>query len=342
MLTLTDFSFLMVTQAKDEPRLLGVYESIRSLYPTNEIVIVYENRNDIKLNPSDQNLKEIYTDQRVYVGVGYNLARKHSTKKCFVFIHDDTFLARNFLENMIPHISETQFCNFTTVEPPLYNDPDTPQKPIRDFTRSIKTFDLEQFRSFCDQHVQKLVELTTPSPYGGFFMAGYNSSMDQVGGFDEYFQPYFYEDADLMIRMHQHGFTFVQVLTSLVYHMGSLTSRGTAESSEASQITSQLFVKKWKTPWEFMRHYTLTNGIEYKRIPVEILSRSGHAQLDAFIELINEPTSDIQISFDRTKLNQQDVEYLQTLPYVLQSIEEDGQYELGSLVVNYKKERSHG
>jgi len=341
MLTLNDFSFLIVTQARDLPRLTGVYHSIRSLYPENEVVIVYENQNGIKLNPNDSNLIEVYTDKRVYVSVGYNLALRHSTKRCFVFIHDDTFLARNFLENIIPHISDTQFCNFTTVEPPIYNDPDTLGKPIKDFTRSIQTFDLERFRAFCDEHVNKIPDSVMASPFGGFFMAGFKSSIDSVGGFDEYFQPYFYEDADLMFRLHQRGFTFVQVLSSLVYHMGSLTSRGTAESEQSMQITAQLFLKKWKTPWEYIKHYTLRNGVEYKRIPVEIIVRNGNPQLNTFVELINEPDSDMQISVDGSRLTQQDVEFLQTLPYVLQSVDEDGQYELGNLTVNYKKGRSH-
>lgn len=341
MLTSNDFSFLIVTQGNDLDRLSGVYQSIRSLYPNNEVVIVYENKNDIRLNPNDTNLTEVYTEKRVYVSVGYNLARQHSTKKCFVFIHDDTFLAANFLENIIPHITETQFCNFTTVEPPIYNDPDSVQKPIKDFGRDIKTFDLVKFRSFCEQHVKNISEPVVDSPFGGFFMAGFNSSMDAVGGFDEYFQPYFYEDADLMIRMHQHGFKFVQVLNSLVYHMGSLTSRGTQESINSSRITAELFLKKWKTPWEFMRTYTLANQIPYQRIPVEIIVTNGNEQLNAFLSLISESGSDMQVFVDGSKLNQQDLEFLQTLPYILQSVEDDGQYELGNLVVNYKQGRTN-
>lgn len=341
MLTLNDFSFLLVTQARDELRLKGVYESIRSLYPENEIVVVYENRNDIKLNSADAHLIEVYTNKRVYVSVGYNLALKHSTKQCFVFIHDDTFLAENFLENIIPHITETQFCNFTTVEPPIYNDPDSLGKPIKDFGRSMDSFDIDKFRQFCTKHVQKITNPVVASPFGGFFMAGYKRSIERVGGFDEYFQPYFYEDADLIFRLHQEGFTFVQVLNSLVYHMGSLTARGTSESDEAMQITSHLFIKKWKTPWEYIRHYTLTNGIEYKRIPVEVIVHNGNLQLNSFVELISEPDSDMQVTVDGNKLSHQDIEFLQTLPYVLQSVDEEGQYELGNLVVNYKKGRTH-
>lgn len=340
MLTLNDFSFLIVTKVNDVNRLRGAYQSIRRWYPDNEIVIVYDGVPSVNLNLNDKELIEVHSSNRVYVSAGYNLALKHSTKQCFVFVHDDTFVASNFLENIIPHISENQFCNFTTVEPPIYNDPDTLLKPIKDFGRSIETFNLEIFNSFCEEHVKQITNPVVDSPFGGFFMAGFKSSLDSVGGFDEYFQPYFYEDADLMLRLHIAGFKFVQVLNSLVYHMGSLTSRGTTESDNSMRTTSVLFIKKWKTAWEYARLYTLGNGIPYKRILAEIECKNCSPELQAFISLINEPNNYIKVSLDGTKLDRQDFEYLQTLPYVLQSIEEEGQYKLGNLTVQYKKDMS--
>jgi hypothetical protein len=211
-------------------------------------------------------------------------------------------------------------------------------KPIKDFGRSIDTFNLLKFNEFCEEHIKMISEPVVESPFGGFFMAGFKSSIDSVGGFDEYFQPYFYEDADLILRLHMDGFKFVQVLNSLVYHMGSLTSRGTKESEESMKTTAMLFIKKWKTSWEYARHYTLENGIEYKRIPVEIECKNCVPELQTFLSLINEPNNYVRVSVYGNKLTQQDFEYLQTLPYVLQSIEEEGQYELGNLTVQYKKD----
>lgn len=337
MITLNDFSFLIVTKYNDHSRLVGVYNSIRQLYPDNEIVIVFDGLTEVTLNLNDVNLVEVCSKERVYVSKGYNLALKNSTKKCFVFLHDDTFVAKNFLENLIPHISEKQFCNFTTVEPPLYNDPDTLLKPIKDFGRSMNVFDIHKFNNFYDTHVKQITNPIVDSPFGGFFMAGFKSSINNVGGFDEYFQPYFYEDADLMLRLHMAGFKFVQVLNSIVYHMGSLTSRGTKESDDSMRTTSMLFIKKWKAPWEYVRKYTLENGIEHKNIRVEISATNCHPQLEEFISLLNEPNDNLKLSFDGSKLTQQDVEYLQTLPYVLQSVEEEGRYELGNLIITYKR-----
>lgn len=336
MLTLTDFSFLLVTQATDLIRLLGVYNSIRSNYPENEIVIVYENRSDVKLNTADKNLIEVYTDKRVYVSEGYNLTLKNSTKRCFAFVHDDTYVAKNFLENILPNVNEKQFCNFTTVEPPMYNNVDELRRPIKDFGRDPRAFNLKDFNRFCEEHCKKLETTVLDSPFGGFFMAGYKSSVMSVGGFDEYFKPYFHEDGDLMMRLHQAGYKFVQALNSLVYHMGSLTSRGTDESVVAHNTTRDLFLKKWKVPFEYIKQYTMAGGIPYKKIPVEIECENCSRDLINFVSLISEPGSEVKVRVDQSKMNKEDFEYIQTLPYVLQSIEEPGNYELGNLKINYR------
>lgn len=335
MLTLSDFSFLIVTKYNDKNRLLGVYNSIRKLYPDNEVVIVYDNISAPKLNTLDKNLIEVYSSNRVYVSGGYNLALKNCTKKCFVFLHDDTFVAKNFLENIIPHISETQFCNFTTVEPPMYGNVDMLVRPIKDFGRQVDTFDIESFYKFCESHIKNITSPTTDSPFGGFFMAGFTSSINSVGGFDEYFQPYFYEDADLMLRLKAAGFTFIHVLNSLVYHMGSLTSRGTEESDLASETTSQLFIKKWKAPWEIIRKYTMENNIGHNFIKFEIITENCPPQLQRYIDLISESGSNIKVYLNGSKLNQKDIEHLQTLPYLLSTIEEPGVYEIENLKIEY-------
>jgi GT2 family glycosyltransferase len=335
MATLNDFSFLMVTRYNDEKRLRAAYDSIRRLYPENEIVIVYDNVTAPKLNHLDKHVIEVYSSERVYVSGGYNLALKNCTKKCFVFIHDDTFIAENFLENLLPNVTPTQFCNFSTIEPPLYGDADTDLKPIKDFGRDADAFDWNQFNSYAQFRIGNLSTTTIPSPFGGFFMAGYKDSIESVGMFDEAFKPYFYEDADLMIRLHNNGYTFVHALNCIVYHMGSLTSRVSNESAIAMETTSQLFIKKWKTQWEIIRKYTLENGIPYKFTKFEVVTENCPPSLQKYIDLISEKDSNIKVYINGSRLQQNDVEYLQTLPYLLSTIEAAGVYEIGNLKIEY-------
>lgn len=333
--TLNSFSFLIVTAAKDENRLREAYRSIRVQYPENEIVVVYDNTPAVLLDNQDLNLVEISTTERVYVSRGYNLALNNCSKPYFVFLHDDTFIAPNFLENMIPHISETQFCNFTTIEPPLFGNTDSIAAPIRDFGRSLDTFVVEDFNKYAEEHIQTLRQKTIEAPYGGFFMAGSTASILSVGGFDETFQPYFFEDSDLMVRLYLANFRFIQVLDSIAYHMVSLTSRGGPESQIAEEITHKLFVKKWKIEFEYFKNYTMLQGIPYARIPVKILHTNCPQDFQDYLQLISEE-SPIEVLVDGLKITQEEVAYLRSLSYIIKSIEEPGKYQVGSLQIQYK------
>lgn len=333
--TLDNFSFLIVTAAKDKNRLKEAYRSIRLQYPENEIVVVYDNTTAVLLNNQDSNLVEIPTTERVYVSRGYNLALGSCSKPYFVFLHDDTFIAPNFLENIIPHISETRFCNFTTIEPPLFGNSDTIATPKRDFGRSLDTFIVEDFNKYVEEYVQTLEQKTVEAPYGGFFMAGSTASILSVGGFDETFQPYFFEDSDLMVRLYLANFRFIQVLDSIVYHMVSLTSRGSDESEVAHITTRKIFLKKWKVEFEYFKNYTMLQAIPYARVPVKIVHTNCSQDFQDYLELISEE-SPIEVLVDGLKITQEEVAYLQSLSYIIKSIEEPGTYQVGSLQIQYK------
>ena len=335
MITLTDISLLIVTAAKSIPRLKQIYNHLRIQYPDNEIVVVYDNINEKLLDDNDPNLIQIPTDKRVYVSAGYNLAVKHSTKPCFVFLHDDTYTAANFLENLIPNIKKDTFANFVQVEPPKFNNTNCIQRPIQNFGLDETEFDKDKFDEFIDEHIATLPHLVEPSPYGGFFLSGYKESFLDVNGFDENFQPYFFEDSDLMVRLHLKGYKFVLVLNSIVYHMGSLTSRGTEESTIAHDTTHKIFVKKWKIEFEYFKNYSMLQNIPYKHTPAKITCHNCSEQIKEYLTLFSEE-SNIEVLVDGSQLTQQELGYLQSLSYILQDIDSPGVYQIGSLQITYK------
>jgi GT2 family glycosyltransferase len=331
MITLNDISILIVSTANDIHRLISVYSHIRLQYPTVEIVIVYDNINKKVLDVDDCNLIQVPTSKRVYVSMGYNLAVTHSTKKYFVFLHDDTYTAPEFLENLIPHLNPQIFCNFITIEPPVFGDLDSIYKPIVNLGLSSKEFQKEKLDSFYFQHIQKLPHIIEKSIYGGFFMAGFKESFQSINGFDENFQPYFFEDSDLMTRLHLANFKFLFVLNSIVYHIGSLTSRRTSEGVLAHNITHQLFIKKWKTTFQHIKEYSMLNNLMYKKINYSIEKINCNTELSDFLDLLHENDGDIILQIDGNKINQQDIEYLFQIPYIIDNINNHGTYQLGNL-----------
>jgi GT2 family glycosyltransferase len=336
MITLNDVSILIVTAAKSIPRLESVYTHTRAQYPNNEIVIVYDNIGEKLLNVEDHNLVQVTTDRRVYVSVGYNLAIKHSTKSCFVFLHDDTYTAPNFLENLIPHIKKDVFATFVQIEPPKFHTTSTLQKPIRNFGLDESGFNKTELNKFYYEYTPTLPYNVEPAPFGGFFMSGYKDSFLSVGGFDEEFQPYFFEDSDLMVRLHMEGYRFVLVLDSLVYHMGSLTSRGTEESAIAHTTTQNIFLKKWKTTFEVIKEYTMLNGFEYKKPSLDIILHNPNSSIQSIIDTLNSPNGEVEVHIDGHSFNQQDVDYLLLFPYLIKDMEYGEAYKIGNLKVKIK------
>jgi GT2 family glycosyltransferase len=336
MITLNDVSILIVTAAKSIPRLESVYTHTRAQYPNNEIVIVYDNIREKLLNVEDHNLIQVTTDRRVYVSVGYNLAIKHSTKSCFVFLHDDTYTAPNFLENLIPHIKKDIFATFVQIEPPKFHTISTLQKPIRNFGLDESSFNKNELNKFYYEYTPTLPHNVEPAPFGGFFMSGYKDSFLSVGGFDEEFQPYFFEDSDLMVRLHMEGYRFVLVLDSLVYHMGSLTSRGTEESATAHTTTQNIFLKKWKTTFEIIKEYTMLNGFEYEKPSLDIILHNPNSNIQYIINMLNSPKGEVEVHIDGNNFNQQDVDYLLLFPYLTKDMEYGEVYEIGNLKLKIK------
>lgn len=333
MTTLNDISILIVTTANDVIRLKSVYNHIRSQYPTNEIVVVYDNVQKKLLPETDSYLIQITTNYRVYVSKGYNLAIKHCTKPFFVFLHDDTYTAPDFLENIVPHLSKNSFCNFVTVEPPLFGNSNTIQKPIENFGLSSETFDKYAFDYFYWNHINKLPHIIESSPFGGFFMAGPVSVFKLIGGFDEKFIPYFYEDSDLMVRMHLAGYKFTMILNAIVYHIGSLTSRKSADSLTSHSITEKIFLSKWKTTFDCYKQFAMLHGVNYIYPNANIQIQNCDKPMKDYLELFSDINGVNTIKVDGMKLTQNDIDLLPQIPYVIETVSSSGLYEIGNLIL---------
>lgn len=331
MTILNDISILIVTKLNDKKRFDNVFTHIRKQYPDNEIVIVYDNITENFLN-NEKNLIQICTAKNVYVSGGYNLAVKNSTKPYFVFLHDDTYTAPNFLENLLPHLDTSTFCNFITIEPPLFGNIDSIYRPIKDLGKTYESFSSKSLNEFYYEHIKKLKNIVEPSIYGGFFMAGNKDSFLSIGGFDENFKPYFHEDSDLMIRLNESGFKFKFILNSLVYHLVSQTSRASTDECNSSlKITESIFIKKWKTTFEYYKKFSMLNEFTYSKPKICIEKINCENELINFLNLFHDDTGDIKLIVDGNVFSNEDVKYILQLPYLINEIKENGTYQIGSL-----------
>ena len=78
------------------------------------------------------------------------------------------------------------------------------------------------------------------------------SLWEEIGGFDEYFAPAYYEDADLAFTVREKGYKVVyQPLSVVVHFEGRSNGTDTSTGIKKNQLINQeKFVKKWKTVLE--------------------------------------------------------------------------------------------
>ena len=342
MITSNDISVLIVSRVNDPKRIELVYQRIRKYYPTTEIVIVYDGISH-HMDVNDDELKQIVTQDRVYVSGGYNLALKAAKNKYFVFLHDDTFIHKDFINNLIPHLKENIICNFTTVEPPLYGNSDILERPIQNFGFELNDLDLDAFDEYCNTRNKELSNIVIKNDAGGFFMAGYISTLLDIGGFDEKFKPFFFEDSDLMFRLYLNGTSFVQVLNSIVYHLVSRTARHSEDGDGAIKATEKIFIEKWKCPFYVLKEYSMINKMVYKSIRVKIEHKNVNSPaLINLLDMFSEKDESLPISklyINGNKFDKNDLEYIYTLPYIIsENNMESGKYELNNMILEIDKD----
>jgi len=68
--------------------------------------------------------------------------------------------------------------------------------------------------------------------------------LDQVGGFEETFNPYGWEDVDLCLRAGEHGFKTLYVPNAVAYHKGGKTGRGVVPRYEKFKARNFIFLMK--------------------------------------------------------------------------------------------------
>jgi GT2 family glycosyltransferase len=92
----------------------------------------------------------------------------------------------------------------------------------------------------------------------GYAMFVRVSALDRVGGFDERYNPYGWEDVDFSLRIRQQGFRIAYAPKAVVYHAGGRVGRGPVTSYEAHKARNMIrLVRQHSTPLQWACFLTL-------------------------------------------------------------------------------------
>ncbi len=99
------------------------------------------------------------------------------------------------------------------------------------------------------------------------------SILEELGGFDEVFNPVEYEDIDLCYRIRSHGFKILYEPAVEMYHFESVTTEGTESLPNTYLIVkhSLIFKKRWKHMFE-KEQGPPEEAAKWRRIPARRLA----------------------------------------------------------------------
>lgn len=100
----------------------------------------------------------------------------------------------------------------------------------------------------------------------------------KIGGFDDNFNPYGWEDVDLSLRAIKAGFRIVYTPRAVVYHAGGRSGRGIISLYERHKAKNMFyFIRRHTTPWQWLCCLCLLPFRALARIIKEILT--GNARI---------------------------------------------------------------
>jgi len=301
------------------------------------------------------------------IGRAYDYCIAHSTTDIFMIFHADMMLGKHADLKAYNHLKEKTVVCSTRVEPPLH--PNAGEKILLDFGMWPEEFKEEEF----DKYVKSQLEetKTTEGIFAPWMM--YKEEFFAIGGHDPIMHSC-REDSDIFNRMLLAEFNFIQPWNSLVYHLtgrGAGSFGGDEERHKQWQRdmnkSTLEFIRKWGST---VKHTPLMKPIVTSKYDIGLILKNIKENIIQALEpwcsnvyvdpllgqnyiynedkntsfdlkekikpLDNEKQNQILVEIDGNKFTQQDYQYIQQLPEILDNstfLEEDygDEFEVGNL-----------
>lgn len=252
-----EISFIIPTRNNIEYLKLAIM-SIRKLKESHEIIVLDDNSTDNTaeyidnlISSGDNNLK-LYVNKNDQVGhtILYNLGVMLSSNDVFSIFHADMICSPNYVVNLTKHLLPQSVVCATRIEPPLH--PPASDKIINNFGMYPFDFNYDEFIKYVEHAEHNNKDLTQKSIFAPWIM--YKKDFIDMGGHDELFKPFPYEDSDIFNRFVLNKFDIIQSKDSFVYHFTCRGHRWTdqikVDSNDFKIFEEQArrnFIRKWGT-----------------------------------------------------------------------------------------------
>ena len=232
--------------------LKNTYVSIRKHYPTLPLIIVDDASSDGTGewlgSLTDTHLISISDPIRKGHTFWYDEGMRMSKTDIVAILHSDMIIGPNYFENLLKHLKPKTVVCATRVEPPIH--PPGQEKIVQNFGMDYSDIRWEEFEKFCVKVQEEHPNKTTRGIFAPWVL--YKEDHLRIGGHDQNFAPYGYEDSDIFNRWILAGYDMIQSRDSLVYHLtcrGHRWNKGVGIENPDYKNTMQrgqrYFLRKW-------------------------------------------------------------------------------------------------
>ena len=362
---------LIIPSYNTEKHLINTYNSIRKHYKDTELVIINDGSTD---NTSewldtleDNNVIKINSKKRKGHTFFYDEGMRQATNEIVGIMHSDMIIGPNYIENMLKHLKRGKVVCATRIEPPIH--PAGKEKIVMDFGMDHNDLKLDEFEKFCNEKSNEFKDITTKGIFAPWVL--YKEDHFAIGGHDQTFAPYGYEDSDIFNRWILAGYEMIQSRDAFVYHLtcrGHRWNKGVGIVNDDYESTMSRcrrdFIRKWGD-WIQNDEYQfpIINpkydiGFIVNNCNLNLLqalepwcsnvyvdnNRSEYIDLEQpnskfnlyekILPIDNEKNNEILVTINGNLFNQQDFQYIQQLSAILTDSGEPAFHgELGNITV---------
>ena len=352
------------------PHLKNTYESIKRYGGDVDIIIIDDASEDGTSNwllkeLKDDKVQAIISRERKGHTYWYDEGMRLAKTDIVSILHSDMIIGPGYFENMLKHLERGKIVCATRIEPPIH--PAGKEKIVRDFGDDAHKFMWDAFEKFTKEESLKQKDNTTRGIFAPWIL--YKDDHLSIGGHDQRFAPYGYEDSDIFNRWINNGYEMIQSRDAICYHMtcrGHRWNKGVGiENPDYRDIMSRCereFIRKWGD-WivndeyqhptinpKYDKGFIIRNcndnllsqlepwadtcyvDINYKIYLEEEQKRSVLNLNDRIKPLENEKNNHILIEIDGDTFSTQDYIYIRQLSAILkQHKPKPGKFSLGNL-----------
>jgi glycosyltransferase involved in cell wall biosynthesis len=245
---------LIIPSHNNLRHLKNAYFSVRKHAPEIELIIVDDASTDGTLEwisdmyREDHNLVILRSEERKGHTYHYDYGISQAKGDVVGIMHADMIMGPNYIKNMVKHLKPGVVVAGTRVEPPLH--PPGNEKIIQNFGMDFDDLNIRAFEDFCLKQQEIDRDQTSEGMFAPWII--YKEDFLAMGGHDQIYAPFPYEDSDIFERWILNGYKLVQSRDALVYHLTCRGHRWTDQVGKdddyfkrVSQRASREYLRKW-------------------------------------------------------------------------------------------------